>query len=266
MGTLPYLNTVLFSIGETQVRISSLITVVISLILLFAFARLLERWLMNRVLTHTHLDVGARQTTGTLVRYVVIVVGLALIMQNIGLNLAALGVLAGAVGVGIGFGLQNVFSNFISGLIVMVERPVKIGDRIEIGGAEGDVVSIGLRATTLSTSRRAQLIIPNQKLITEIVRNWNAEGGKSSLMLPIKVAPGVDPKHVTGILLDAAKSVPEVVEHPAPEVDIASADASGYSLQMQVWTSGDSEKRSRTLSELYLQVFERLRREEIKVV
>lgn len=226
---------------------------------------LAERALKERVLSRTRLDSGARHTTARLFRYVVLLIGVTLILQNVGIKLAALGFLAGAVGVGVGFGLQNIVSNFISGLIVMIEPPVKVGDRIEIGGLEGDVINVGLRATTLSTARRALLIVPNQKLITETVRNWAAEGDRSSLVVALKVADEHDPRQVQALLEDAALQLPGISAEVRPTVDLVGVDAGGHSFQVQAWIGGDSEERARALSSLHFLTLERLRRAEVRL-
>src|SRR5438132_11010995 len=141
----------LFTLGGVSLSLSSVLKLVLLLALLWWVAGRLHRLIVEHALTHTHFDPGTRQMVGSIVRYLVLVVGIVLILQNAGVNLSALGVLAGAVGVGVGFGLQNVVSNFISGLIIMLERPFKVGDRIEIGGIEGTVQEIGARRTTVVT-------------------------------------------------------------------------------------------------------------------
>jgi len=151
--------------------------IAIALIVLFWFTGLLRRWLDRRLAGYTHIDEATRQTIGTLVRYTTLMIGFLVIMQAAGINLTTFNVVAGAVGVGVGFGLQNIVSNFISGLIVMFERPVKIGDRIEVGGIEGSVVAIGARATTVLTVDNVAAIVPNQKLIIETVKNWQHGNG-----------------------------------------------------------------------------------------
>src|SRR2546423_2509378 len=141
----------LFTLGGVQLSVSTVLKLALLLALLWWVAERVRRLIVGHALNHTHVDPGTRQAIGSIVRYVVLVVGVVLILQNAGLNLSALGWLAGAIGVGVGFGLQNVVSNFISGIIIMLERPFKIGDRVEIGGIEGVVQEIGARRTTVIT-------------------------------------------------------------------------------------------------------------------
>src|SRR5438093_3507122 len=184
---LDLLDVRLFTLGGTPITIWDLGFIIVALIALFWFTSFQQRWVARRLAGHTHLDEATRQTIGTLVRYFTLVIGFLVIMQAAGINLTTFNVVAGAVGVGVGFGLQNIVSNFISGLIVMFERPVKLGDRIEVGGIEGSVIEIGARATTVLTIDNVVAIIPNQKLITETVKNW--QQGRSMWKWRITLAP-----------------------------------------------------------------------------
>jgi small-conductance mechanosensitive channel len=264
---LGFLSVPLFTLGQKPITLSSLIIFVLSLLILIWFAAAMQRWLTHRLLSRTHLDLSTRETVGTLVRYAVMVFGFMIVMQTIGINLTSLSVIAGALGVGIGFGLQNIFSNFISGLIVMFERPVKIGDRIEVGGFEGDVLSIQARTTTLRTNRGAIVIVPNQKFITEFVKNWDAglQGGNTtSMTLPIKVMHEADAEAVKQLIVDTATANDRILKTPAPTVFLLSADATGYAFELQVWLRGDPVERSHVLSALLAAIHQQLRTRDIK--
>ena len=269
LAYLNFLNAPLFTIGQKSVTATSLLVFILALLLLIWFAGAMQRWLNHRLLARTHLDLSTRETVGTLLRYAVLVLGAMVLMQTIGINLSSLSVLAGAVGVGVGFGLQNIFSNFISGLIVMFERPVKIGDRIEVGGFEGDVVSIQARTTTLRTNRGATVIVPNQKFITEFVRNWDSGlhgGNTTSLTLPLKVAHEADPAAVGKSVVETAAAQPGILQSPAPAMFLVTADASGYTFELQVWLRGDPVERSKLLSTLLAAIHRQLQAQQIKVV
>src|SRR5437773_1713364 len=184
----------LFTLGGTPITLWDIGFVVVGLIALFWFSGFLKRWLDRRLAGHTHLDETTRRTIVSLVRYTTLVIGFMIIMQAAGINLTTFNVVAGAIGVGVGFGLQNIVSNWVSGLIVMIERPVKLGDRVDIGGVEGSIVEIGTRATTVLTIDNVAAIVPNQKLITEIVKDWRHGNGGWPLRLAIdaKCAYGRD--------------------------------------------------------------------------
>jgi small-conductance mechanosensitive channel len=269
LAYLGFLNEPLFTIGQKSVTPTSLLIFIVALLVLIWFAGAMQRWLNQRLLARTHLDLSTRETVGTLLRYAVLVFGAMILMQTIGINLSSLSVIAGAVGVGVGFGLQNIFSNFISGLIVMFERPVKIGDRIEVGGFEGDVVSIQARTTTLRTNRGATVIVPNQKFITEFVRNWDVGlhgGSTTSLTLPLKVAHDADPKQVEKWVTEMAGAQPGILQSPPPAIFLVAADASGYTFELQVWLRGDPVERSKLTSTLLATIHQQLQAREIKLV
>ena len=163
----------LFPIGQTQVTLWTLVYLLILIVLLFYVAGWIRYWLSERILSRTGLDLGARHAVGTITRYIVLIIGFVVIMQTAGINLTTLNVLAGAVGIGIGFGLQNIVSNFISGLVIMFERPIKVGDRIDIGKIAGDVVEIGARSTKVQTNDDITVIVPNSKFITRMSSTGN---------------------------------------------------------------------------------------------
>lgn len=264
---LGFLSVPLFTLGQKPITLGSLIVFALSLLLLIWFAAAMQRWLTHRLLARTHLDLSTRETVGTLVRYSVLVFGFMIVMQTIGINLTSLSVIAGALGVGIGFGLQNIFSNFISGLIVMFERPVKIGDRIEVGGFEGDVLSIQARTTTLRTNRGAIVIVPNQKFITEFVKNWDAGlngGNTTSMTLPVKVTHDADPQLIRQLIVDTAVANEQILKTPEPTAFLLTADASGYAFELQVWLRGDPVERSHVQSALLGAIHQQLAQREIK--
>src|SRR5262249_2490395 len=149
----------LLRLGGTEITPFTLVYFLLLLLLLFFFAGKARKLLVERVLTHTKLDLGARQAVGSITRYLLLLVGLLVILQTVGINLTTLNVIAGAVGIGVGFGLQNIASNFISGLIILLERPIKVGDRIVVGNVEGDVLEIGARSTTVITNNHIAIIV-----------------------------------------------------------------------------------------------------------
>ncbi len=204
-----FLETPLFKLGETQI---TLLSVVYFTLLLFLLVYLSGKGktLVNRVLARRGVNLGVREATGSIIRYLMLFIGLLVILQTVGIDLTALSILTGAIGLGIGFGLQNIASNFISGIIILFERPVRIGDRIAVGDVEGDVVRIGARSTTVLTNDNIDIIIPNSKLITENVVNWTHSERKVRFRIPVSVAYATDIRRVQQALLEAAKNVHEV--------------------------------------------------------
>ena len=154
----------LFTLSGVSFTVSSALKLMLMVFGLLWLAARLRDLTVNRALQHTHLDTGTRQAVGAVVRYVVIVVGFAIILQNVGLNLGALGVVAGAVSVGVGFGLQNIVSNFVSGMIIMLERPIKVGDRVLLSDIEGEVREIGARRATIVTNDNIAILVAQPAL------------------------------------------------------------------------------------------------------
>ena len=262
----PYLDSIrkffsqdflLFHIGKTDFTFGQLLAILFGVAALFIATRILNRLVTNRLLSYSHVELSTRYTIAALIRYTVLVVGVMVIMQTAGINLSAFSVLAGAVGVGVGFGLQNIVSNFISGLIVMFERPVKIGDRVELSGIQGNVVRIGARATQLVAADGSVVFMPNQKFITDPVKNWAASAEYAPLVLTVNIDK-------TGNLRQAALSLDAVVrEHsgvmasPAPRVWLTGL-AGNATFEILAWADGNAMERTRIAHELYLRIAERL--------
>jgi len=259
-----FLETPLFKLGEAQI---TLLSVVYFLLLLFLLIYLSGKGktLVNRVLARRGVDLGVREATGTIVRYVLLFVGLLVILQTVGIDLTALSILTGAIGLGIGFGLQNIASNFISGIIILFERPVRIGDRIAVGDVEGDVVRIGARSTTVLTNDNIDIIIPNSKLITENVVNWTHSERKVRFRIPVSVAYATDIRRVEQALLEAAKNVYEVLETPAPAVRFLSFGENGLEFELRAWTTTLVQRRGKFTSELNFAIYDKFKEYEIEV-
>jgi small-conductance mechanosensitive channel len=243
----------LFTLDQTSVRVSTILKTLLALAILIWVTRWLRSHLV-KWLERSPLDVGTRMTIATMVQYVLLIFGISMIMQNVGLKLSALSVLAGAIGVGLGFGLQNIVSNFVSGLIVMFERPVKIGDRIEIGGIEGDVMAINARSTVLRTVRDAAAIVPNQKFITETVRNFATGDGISALQLTFKLSKDQDPEEGLKVISASLDAIKDALAPREPEVNIVGMDAGGVTIEVVAWVRGDVARRGKLQSQLLIEV------------
>jgi len=254
----------LFTLGGVQLSLSTVLKLVLLLALLWWLAERLRRLILGHALNHTHFDPGTRQAIGSIVRYVVLVVGVMLILQNAGLNLSALGWLAGAVGVGVGFGLQNIVSNFISGIIIMLERPFKIGDRVEIGGVEGVVQEIGARRTTVITEDRLAILVPNQRFILDNVTNQVYEETPIRLRIVVQVPNGTDPELMRTLLCETAATHPQVLQDPPPEALIKALGGPATQYELAVWHEARGPLRLRLASELNFLVGQKLREKDIK--
>lgn len=255
----------IFKVGGSELTLWTIVYFLALVILLFTVAGHLRRILVERVLVRTRLDAGARAAVGSITRYVVLLVGFLIVLQTVGIDLTTLHVIAGAVGIGIGFGLQNIASNFISGLIIMFERPVKVGDRIEVGDVNGDVIEIGARATTVITNDNIAIIIPNSKFITENVVNWKHNDDKVRFRVPVGVAYGTDVREVERLLLAVAKENENVLTDPAPDVSFLGFGDSSLDFHLLVWTRKMVHRRQALFSALNFAINDKFRQHGIEI-
>jgi len=259
------LNIKLFSIGDSSLTIGLLITLAISIAVLLFLSEWVKKLLVNRVLKRYRIEKGTRQSVGTIIKYVIVIAGLFSILQTNGIDLSAFGILAGALGVGIGFGLQNITNNFISGLIILFEQPIKIGDRIEVGDISGDVIKISARSTTVVTNDNISVIIPNSKFIDDQVINWSHNENKVRFNFPVGVSYKEDPEKVKAILLQVAKDNPNVLDTPQPDVLFDEFDDSSLNFYLRVWTSEYVNKPKVLKSQLYFEIFKRFSQEGVEI-
>jgi len=259
-----FLETPFFQLGETQITLLRVLYFLLLLILL-AYISGKGKRLVNRVLTRRGVDLGVREATGSIVRYLMLFIGLLIILQTVGIDLTAVSILTGAVGLGIGFGLQNIASNFISGIIILFERPVRMGDRITVGNVEGDVVRIGARSTSVLTNDNIDIIIPNSKLITENVVNWTHNDRKVRFRIPVSVTYASDVRIVEQALLEAAKDVPDVLEIPAPAVRLISFGENGLEFELRAWTTTLVQQSGKFRSEVNFAIYDKFKEYDIEV-
>jgi small-conductance mechanosensitive channel len=224
-------------LGSQQFTLWRVLTLIILIVLLFVMSGLLRRWVEGSLLTRMGMDLGVRGAIGAITRYAVLLIGLLIIVQTVGIDLTTLNVLAGAVGLGVGFGLQNVVGNFIAGLILLFERPIKLGDRIEVGGVEGAVVAIRARATTVVTNDNIAIIVPNSTLTSQNVVNWSYTDAKVRFKIPVGVAYGSDVRLVERLLLEVARENPNVLETPGPAVRFMEFGDSALRFELRAWTT-----------------------------
>lgn len=262
---LALLKTPIFEAGGTAFTLLALLQILLLVVLLIYLSGKLRAWMAGRLLTRTGLDLGARQAVATITRYVVLLLGLLIILQTAGINLTTLNVLAGAVGIGVGFGLQNIISNFISGLIIMFERPIKIGDRIVVDDVEGDVVEIGARSTVVLTNDNINIIIPNSKFITENVVNWKYNDGTVRFKIPVGVAYGSDLRKIEKILLEVAAAEEDVLDDPAPVVRFMEFGDSSLNLELRAWSSSAVTRRGKLISALNFAIYEKFQEHDIEI-
>jgi small-conductance mechanosensitive channel len=255
----------LFHVGQTQVTVASLLASLAIVAATWLVARLLRRVVAERLLGRTRMDPGVRYAVGRVASYIVWVLGLIVALQPLGVNATTLAVFGGAIGVGIGFGLQDIAKNFVAGLILLIERPIKVGDRIEVGKVVGDVAEIRARATLVRTNDDIYLVVPNSKFITETVTNWSFRTPRVRFHFPIGVACESDPREVEKALLEAAAASEKVLREPAPSVLFRGFGESTLDFELTCWTAVMLHRRGSLASEINYAIYDALKSRGIEV-
>jgi small-conductance mechanosensitive channel len=235
------------------------------LIAVFWISSRTKRFLFNRFLAKSGLDRSLQYAIAQIVSNVVLIVGIFIVLDNAGIHLGALTVFAGAVGVGVGFGLQNIASNFISGLVILAERPITVGDRVEVAGIAGQVQHIRARSTVIVTNDNITMIVPNTKFIDSPVTNWTYGDPRVRFRLPVGVAYGSDVNKVREALLAAANENANTLKDPAPSVFLEKFGENSIDFELVVWSSEMSYRPRRYRSDLNFAMEEKLREARIEI-
>ena len=239
-------NQPLPGVSLTLVQIFLLIALLLAV---FWFSARTKTFLFNRLLVNSGLDRSLQYAISQIVSNIVLVAGLFIVLDNAGIHLGTLTVFAGAVGVGVGFGLQNIASNFISGLVILAERPITIGDRVEVAGVTGQVQQIRSRSTVILTNDNIAMIVPNTKFIDSPVKNWTYGDRRVRFRIPIGVAYGSDLEQVREAMVEVARQHESVLDDPAPSVFLNNFGDSSINLELVVWSDEMSNRPSRCRSD-----------------
>ena len=232
-----YLNHPI-TIGNIEVSVTKLVEGLLILAVTVVFSRTLSRLLERSIARKAYLDPGLRYTLGKLSQYLIITLGVLLALKAaFSLDLTSIAVLFTALSVGIGFGLQYLAADIASGFILLFERPVRVGDRITIGDDEGDVQSINLRTTVVTTNDRISIIVPNSKLVSQRLINWSYGDPRARISIPVGVAYSSDIELVTNLLMKAAEDVDNVLRDPAPKVQFLKFGDWSLDFRLLVWTN-----------------------------
>jgi small-conductance mechanosensitive channel len=249
-------NRPLPGISLTLVQIFLLVGLLLAV---FWISARTKSFLFNRFLVNSGLDRSLQYAVSQIVSNIVLVVGVFIVLDNAGIHLATLAVFAGAVGVGIGFGLQNIASNFISGLVILAERPITIGDRVEVAGVTGQVQQIRARSTVILTNDNITMIVPNTKFIDSPVTNWTYGDPRVRFRVPVGVAYGSDLEKARDALLEVARENPQVLDQPPPTVFLETFGESSINLELVVWSKEMSYRPRRFRSDLNFAIARKLR-------
>ena len=258
------LRAPLFTIDERSYSALDLILLPGFLVGLWIGVGLLVRVIRSRVLDAAGVESGLQETLGILLRYALTFVGAIVLLQGYGVDVRSLAIAASVLGVGIGFGLQNIANNFVSGLLINFERPVRPGDYVNVGAFEGTVVRVGGRSTQIRTIDGVLILIPNSKFLETEVVNWDLGDPRSRIHVPVGVAYGTDLARVRRALLEAARGHPEVESDPRPQVQMKAFGESSLDFELLVWTR-DPRNKNRLESDLNFRIEESLRRHGIQV-
>jgi potassium-dependent mechanosensitive channel len=253
------------AIGSLSISLDRILAFVIAVWASFLVSRFIRFLLEEDLYDHFHLAPGVPYAISTMLHYAILLLGFFIALGALGIDLAKITILAGAFSVGIGFGLQNVINNFVSGLILLFERPIKIGDTIEVGGIIGEVRRIGIRASVIRTPDGSEVILPNGSLISSQVTNWTFSDVLRVLEISVNVAEGVDAQRVIELLKTAAATQPGIVKEPSPQVYVSNFTANAVTFQLRAWTD-QHQGWAQLRSNLSLAVKADLTREKIAIV
>jgi small-conductance mechanosensitive channel len=244
-------------VGNTEVTIGALLASVLVFGIGYAAARLFQGWLDSRVLQPAGISGGVRNSIRTGIGYTGIVIAALVAFSYAGFNLSSIAIIAGALSVGIGFGLQNLVNNFISGLILLVERPISVGDLVVVGGEEGCVRKISVRSTELETFDGANVLIPNSYFTSEKVKNWTFRNKVRRVAMPIGVAYGSDARQVQAVLLMVAGGNPDVLKIPEPVVTLDEFSPASINFTLYTFV-GDVNKAGSVRTQLSMAILDAL--------
>lgn len=251
-------------IGNISISIVGILGGILLFGLGFVVTRWVQKWIDGNVLARSQVDLGVRNSVKTGIGYLGI--GLAVIVgvSAAGIDLSSFALVASALSVGIGFGLQNIVSNFVSGLILLVERPFKVGDHVVTGATEGIVKRISVRATEIETFRKQSIIVPNSDLINSPVGNWTHRNKIGRSEVPVAVSYHTDPQKVMDILLELVDQVPEVLRNPEPHVEFLSFGPSSLNFELRFHLA-DMGEGLRIRNDLRIAILRRFREEGIEI-
>ena len=247
-----------FEVGGYSVTFGMVIAVIATLYGSLYVSQLAPKLLLDEKILGRQMDRGVRGSIGHLIRYFIIFIGLLLTLALLGFNLTNLTIILSALGVGIGFGLQGIVNNFVSGLILLFERPIREGDTVEIGSLWASVKNIGMRATIIQTYDMSEVIIPNADLVNNQITNWTLSNRQVRLNIPVGVDYGSDVSLVVDTLMTCAKEHVAVMKSPAPEVIFTNLGESSLDFILRVWIE-DNDNRLVVMSQLFQEIVQRFR-------
>jgi len=263
-AAVDFLKRPLFTVAGNDVSTFSILRAILVIFLAWVVARLLRGWLSRSQRIRDRMSEGVQYALSSLTFYTILVAGILWAMLVGGFPLNALTVLAGMAGIGLGFGLQDIVSNFVAGLILLLERPLAVGDYIEVAGTWGRVTSVSLRSTVVRTQNNVHILVPNADLISSQLTNLSHHDRTIRLVIPVGVAYDSDIDHVIEVLVDLAKTHPDIRDFPEPSARLSEFGDSAIVVELLVWIS-DPEGQVGTEVDLNLDIWRTLKREGIEI-
>jgi small-conductance mechanosensitive channel len=246
-----------FKVGDVTISPSSALAALLLFSITLAAMQGLRRWLDTRYLPLTRLDTGLRNSIGTSVSYAGFLMAAAIALSHLGLGFEKLAIVAGALSVGIGFGLQSIVNNFVSGLILLWERAIRVGDWVVLGDEQGYVKRINVRSTEIETFDRATMIVPNSNLVAGVVKNWLRGDKVGRIKIAMSPHCGVDPERMRDVLIAAARAQEGVLRIPAPQVMFLGMESNTFRFELWCYVE-DVELSTRVRSDLHFDLHKRL--------
>ncbi|MBD2067253.1 mechanosensitive ion channel [Leptolyngbya sp. FACHB-671] len=254
----------IITLGQSSYSVTDLLVLAFMLLGLIVFTKMATDLLKSRILQMTGVNRGAQEAVAVIIRYAMLFIGSLVVLQIWGLDISSLAILVSALGVGIGFGLQDIAKNFGSGLVLVFERPIQVGDFIEVGEFQGNVERIGARSTLIRTLDQISIIVPNSRFLEQEVINWSHDNPVSRIHLPVGVAYGSDIEAVRSALLESARNHPKILSTPQPQVFFKEFGDSSLNFELLVWTAEPS-KQVVIKSDLYFRMEALLRQNQVDI-
>lgn len=251
-------------VGSISISLGAMLLAILVLILGVVITNLIRHWLANRVLPNTRLDIGARNSIASATSYLGVAIALLIAISTMGVDFSSLALVAGALSVGIGFGLQSVVQNFVAGLLMLIERPIKVGDWVVVGATEGTVKRIAVRATEIETFDRASVFVPNSEFISAPVTNWTFKNRLARLIVPVRVAYGSDTKAVAAVLLQCANAHRCILRYPPPAAYFFAFGDFSLNFELRCYVY-DTDYYLSTISDLHFAIDDAFRQEGIEI-
>jgi small-conductance mechanosensitive channel len=261
---LEWMGKPFMTIGSTRISLLSLVASAAMVAAFVVLSRLVAFFLRSRFLPELGIDPALGESLAVLVRYALIAIGVFAGLNTIGIDLSTLKIVLGALGVGIGFGLQSVVNNFVSGLIILIERRIKQGDIVSVGGTDGRVTGIGMRSSVVHTRRGLDIIVPNSDLVSQQVSNFSFRDRLIRLDIAVGVSYAADPDRVRDLLIQAAEEEKAVIAHPPPTVVFTQFGDSSIDFELRVWID-DPWQIPVVRSALYFSIWYRLKKAGVEI-